>query len=91
MWCFGWKNDCFVIIYLWLAGFLSWCIFLVRVVSNLFSRVISLCVCVSVICLGIDFNDLAERTRSFNGAEIEGLVKSAANTAMNGHMKVCVI
>ena len=39
----------------------------------------------------IDFHDLAERTRNFSGAEIEGLVKSAANTAMNRLIKVCVI
>ena len=40
---------------------------------------------------GIDFNELAERTRNFSGAEIEGLVKTAANTAMNRLIKVSVI
>ena len=40
---------------------------------------------------GIDFNDLAERTHNFSGAEIEELVKSAVNTAMNRLIKVCVI
>ena len=30
-----------------------------------------------------------QRTHNFSGAEIEGLVKSAANTAMNGLIKVC--
>jgi len=36
----------------------------------------------------VDMYDLAERTRNFSGAEIEGLVKSAANTAMNRLIKV---
>ena len=39
----------------------------------------------------IDFKYLAEATRNFSGAEIEGLVKSAANTAMNRLIKVCDI
>ena len=40
---------------------------------------------------GVDFNMLAEKTRNYSGAEIEGLVKSAANTAMNRLIKVCII
>lgn len=39
----------------------------------------------------VDFNNLAERTRNFSGAEIEGLVQSATNTAMNRMIKVCII
>ncbi|XP_065888759.1 vesicle-fusing ATPase-like [Dysidea avara] len=35
----------------------------------------------------VDLRDLAEKTRNFSGAEIEGLVKSAANTAMNRLIK----
>ena len=40
---------------------------------------------------GVDLNNIAERTRNFSGAEIEGLVKTAANTAMNRLIKVCII
>jgi len=36
----------------------------------------------------VDLRDIAEKTRNFSGAEIEGLVKSAANTAMNRLIKV---
>ena len=39
----------------------------------------------------VDFKMLAEKTRNYSGAEIEGLVKSAANTAMNRLIKVCII
>ena len=39
----------------------------------------------------VDFYDLAERTRNFSGAEIEGLVQSATNTAMNRMIKVCMV
>ena len=36
----------------------------------------------------VDLQDLAERTRNFSGAEIEGLVRSAQATAMNRMIKV---
>ena len=39
----------------------------------------------------VDLRDLAEKTRNFSGAEIEGLVKSAANTAMNRLIKVTFV
>ena len=40
---------------------------------------------------GIDFSMIWQRTHNFSGAKIEELVKSAANTAMNRLIKVCVI
>lgn len=36
----------------------------------------------------VDIQELAEKTKNFSGAELAGLVRSAASTAMNRHIKV---
>lgn len=36
----------------------------------------------------VDLQELAEVTRNFSGAELEGLVRSATSTAMNRIIKV---
>jgi len=39
----------------------------------------------------VDLVDLAAATKNFSGAEIEGLVRAAASTAMNRLVKVCLL
>ena len=36
----------------------------------------------------VDLAELAAKTKNFSGAEIEGLVRAAASTAMNRNVKV---
>jgi vesicle-fusing ATPase len=36
----------------------------------------------------VDIGELAQKTKNFSGAEIEGLVKSATSFAFNRHVKV---
>lgn len=38
----------------------------------------------------VDIAELAEKTKNFSGAELAGLVRAAASTAMNRHIKVSV-
>lgn len=42
----------------------------------------------NVLSSDIDFRELAQQTKNFTGAEIEGLVRAAQSTAMNRFIKV---